>query len=808
MGGDGLIEVILTRSWVSATREFHEQLAIKSDGSDTWWWGPVLDGNTGTSAVLLDKSGAVSDLDVDGLCDAISTHFAHDAEPREHKVTALSGVDGTPLWSSSIDTMTVVRVLPCDPVVADVRPDSSGVEVICGVRTLRCLSRNGHLIWSTPVSGYIAGIAVSDLNSSGELEIVVATYGSTANPEACLGRLYVFAADGGVIDLLQLDYPAKAPPVIADLDNDGQREVLSTSSCLDVVTQDSLAWVSHLDIVTYTQSDTLASFALQPRPLFFWGDMTSAPCVADVDRDGTLDVVVVDGLGIVHCLNGPGWSGEESPSWGSYQHDERRTGTLETPVGGSYPPQVTASWWGDYLVTSDVTIDVTSSLLVQPGTTVRARPDDEIELVIDGGTLNVGGDPLRPVIFESKVYPPLGSGANWRGIRLGSHSSSSISNAIITDAYIGIDAADSLTLAVRGCTLSGNELAGIRCVDDSNEQSTISLRHNYISGAQIGIDLDSCAADTVSDSTIEDCSAYGIRIADDYGSTITGNTVTTPVPNLTFSGIRVDGSHGDLVLARNTIGDSQHGIPNTAMEYRNSGSTDAGIIKDNTIIVSAWGKGTGMYFSDANPTVRANTLTGKHFYTAFGIVGTPAPNLGEAVGVSCECDSDTTLAGCNRVVPDDDPANWYVWSACPDTVLVMAQCNYWDPAPDSTKFYGEVVWQPYLRSDPGGGRGEAEQEGAEDVPRELVLLPNTPNPFNPETEFRFGLPCSEHVRLDVYDLAGRHICTLVNDHLSAGWQKVRWDGRGDAGQRVASGVYFCRLQTEGSSVRHKVVVLK
>ncbi|MBN2564542.1 MAG: T9SS type A sorting domain-containing protein, partial [Candidatus Eisenbacteria bacterium] len=95
-----------------------------------------------------------------------------------------------------------------------------------------------------------------------------------------------------------------------------------------------------------------------------------------------------------------------------------------------------------------------------------------------------------------------------------------------------------------------------------------------------------------------------------------------------------------------------------------------------------------------------------------------------------------------------------------------------------------------------------------DVPHTLVLLQNAPNPFNPETEFRFGLPWGALVRLEIYDLAGRHVRTLTEGHFAAGWNTVSWDGRGDGGERVASGVYFCWLQADGSSARRKVVVLK
>ena len=70
------------------------------------------------------------------------------------------------------------------------------------------------------------------------------------------------------------------------------------------------------------------------------------------------------------------------------------------------------------------------------------------------------------------------------------------------------------------------------------------------------------------------------------------------------------------------------------------------------------------------------------------------------------------------------------------------------------------------------------------------------------------MPDAQEVRLEVYDLAGRHVRTLVDGPVQAGWQTARWDGRTDGGTRVASGVYFCRLEARTRELSRKVVVLK
>lgn len=88
--------------------------------------------------------------------------------------------------------------------------------------------------------------------------------------------------------------------------------------------------------------------------------------------------------------------------------------------------------------------------------------------------------------------------------------------------------------------------------------------------------------------------------------------------------------------------------------------------------------------------------------------------------------------------------------------------------------------------------------GVSDVPAVLpavtTLAPNRPNPFNPSTVISFTLAAPQRVRLVVYDLKGRQIATLVDEVLAPGWHEVTWRGQDAGGARVASGVYFYRME--------------
>ncbi len=83
-----------------------------------------------------------------------------------------------------------------------------------------------------------------------------------------------------------------------------------------------------------------------------------------------------------------------------------------------------------------------------------------------------------------------------------------------------------------------------------------------------------------------------------------------------------------------------------------------------------------------------------------------------------------------------------------------------------------------------------------------------PNPFNPSTTISYELPARGHVRLDIYDAAGRRIVRLVGAVQDEGLHRIVWDGRDSNGSQVASGIYFSRLTAGGSSVTRKMVLVR
>jgi hypothetical protein len=88
------------------------------------------------------------------------------------------------------------------------------------------------------------------------------------------------------------------------------------------------------------------------------------------------------------------------------------------------------------------------------------------------------------------------------------------------------------------------------------------------------------------------------------------------------------------------------------------------------------------------------------------------------------------------------------------------------------------------------------------------LYQNYPNPFNPVTTIQYAVATQSPVELMIYNVRGQKVKRLVNETKSPGRYTVNWDGTSDQGTRVASGVYFYRIQIGTYTAVKKMVVLK
>jgi len=156
----------------------------------------------------------------------------------------------------------------------------------------------------------------------------------------------------------------------------------------------------------------------------------------------------------------------------------------------------------------------------------------------------------------------------------------------------------------------------------------------------------------------------------------------------------------------------------------------------------------------------------------------------------------TRTADFNQHVPNLAPLGFYSY---------IAYCgDYPSTAIDSSFFQVEVI-----AGAPGGGEDigwvlmGSFSEGETDLPSEFALLSNYPNPFNASTVIEYQLPTSSSVKLEVYNLLGSKVATLVNGEQEAGYKSVTWGA-----SEVSSGVYFYKLTAGDYTETRRMMLVK
>ena len=93
-------------------------------------------------------------------------------------------------------------------------------------------------------------------------------------------------------------------------------------------------------------------------------------------------------------------------------------------------------------------------------------------------------------------------------------------------------------------------------------------------------------------------------------------------------------------------------------------------------------------------------------------------------------------------------------------------------------------------------------------PTRFALFQNYPNPFNSSTTLHYDLPEPSNVVISIYDILGSEIIKLVNQQQHYGYKKIVWDGKNQAGDKVAPGVYFYKATLGDLEETKKMILLK
>jgi len=132
----------------------------------------------------------------------------------------------------------------------------------------------------------------------------------------------------------------------------------------------------------------------------------------------------------------------------------------------------------------------------------------------------------------------------------------------------------------------------------------------------------------------------------------------------------------------------------------------------------------------------------------------------------------------------------------PEGKFVLAKTAGGDLCPEFQHSPGRDILLPVYESD------------SPVLPESFELGQNNPNPFNPSTAIDFALPKSANVKVEIFNILGQKVKTLVDEYLSAGYKKVTWDGTDNTGKTVASGVYLYRMTADDFSATKKMMLMK
>ena len=94
------------------------------------------------------------------------------------------------------------------------------------------------------------------------------------------------------------------------------------------------------------------------------------------------------------------------------------------------------------------------------------------------------------------------------------------------------------------------------------------------------------------------------------------------------------------------------------------------------------------------------------------------------------------------------------------------------------------------------------------IPLITELNQNFPNPFNPSTNISFAVASESYVRIDIYNIRGQRIATLLDEEMPTGYHNIIWHGIDDNDRKVSSGVYFFRMIADDFVSVRRMILLK
>jgi len=801
LNGDGCMEVITSCAYKETlpAGQYGSTYAWRYDGTVLWqhdFYGPVVDApavvdidNNGVPDVVVmewgswihvlsgDGDGEISDWPVQtpggGGRTPVVADFDGDLMPEVVTVTRdAPGYTHVTLYEHTGQVTSDTFFVGPDadhfnsPTAGDIDGDRS-LEVLfstwAGSGNKLCAFRPGHgLLWQVDLDEGATGPPVlADLGPEPGLEVLVAHAGGTLEVRDCNGELlWVKTTDGTY---------AKSVPVVADIDGDGQNEVVQ-----------SFTWPTrHGNMLRAFEAD--GNEYTDGFPIYLPDDIVSTPSFADLDLDGDAEML----LASPDAQRAYAWR-LESPcrprpdEWGSYGHDCRNTRLYAQPVGRV---QCSAGhdvyWWGRYKLWGDLEV-VGYSLTVQPGTWLQADLDTVGSITVSGGSFSATGTRTSPTYFEPEVV-----GQIWNGLRVDS-GCASVVGCYIDGASEGLAVTDCGSLHVSGGTLSNCYPVG--AITSINTPASSFEGCHFKGNGAYDIFVSNVAAVScpcvITGNVFDSSADYGIWIEHTPAAVIAGNSLSSSRPTSAY------GMHCSYISAfpqplGEITGNSIHGYGQGGILCDASSPHIYGSSVEQNIAVGL------CCLQGSSPAVESCTISDHHYgvVAAFGSY----PDLGTMlVPIVSGYNSIDNLY--LNVVNGNDPQ-----------MQITARMNWWGQSPpDPLKFYGLVDYVPWLDSPPG--EGQQLQPSALDFP--LALGQGRPNPFSSATRVMLSNPRQQRLAVRIYDVTGRHVQTLLDAMAPPGRSWLAWDGLDMKGRKVGSGVYFCRLTAANEEKVSRVVYVR
>ena len=144
------------------------------------------------------------------------------------------------------------------------------------------------------------------------------------------------------------------------------------------------------------------------------------------------------------------------------------------------------------------------------------------------------------------------------------------------------------------------------------------------------------------------------------------------------------------------------------------------------------------------------------------------------------------------------------WIPCMGSVYIEITAEGYDTLVTNLDVSGDSLHNFYMNE----RENQLSVNSNVEVPNQLILHHNYPNPFNPVTSLRYDLPEDGLVNITVYDMMGRIVSNLVSSQQNAGYKSIQWNATNNTGQPVSAGLYLYTIQAGDYIHTKKMVLLK